>query len=99
MSWPTNHRRRLTGPATFAFRLVDQPVRRSPYEDAPRRRDATRRRIRRMPGRPSRLRTLQRLFTALGLLLLASYSGVEGQSILYQQRESARLQRALESHT
>jgi sortase A len=38
------------------------------------------------------------VFTALGLLLLASYAGVEGQSILYQQHESARLQRALEGH-
>jgi len=52
-----------------------------------------------MSGRPSRLRALQRLCTALGLLCLAWYGVVEGQSIHYQQRESAGLQRALVSHT
>ena len=51
-----------------------------------------------MSSRPSRLQALQRLFTVLGLLLLAWYGVVTGQSIRYQQRESATLQRALEGH-
>src|SRR5262245_18074370 len=104
MSWPTSHRRRrlLTDLAKSASRRGGWPVKRSPYEDArkpPQRQDAIRVRIRRMSGRPSRLRALQRLCTALGLLCLAWYGVVEGQSIHYQQRESAGLQRALVSHT
>ena len=52
-----------------------------------------------MSIRPSRLRALQQLFTALGLLFLTWYGAVRGQSIQYQQRESARLQSTLESRT